>query len=302
MEPIKPKDVFKDTSAPIPKAKPQWFSNKEDGCGKRCDAVARIFGVFLLILIAAGGVYGFLFVQGQDYQLDGLRDAYSNASERIARVETELASFKRERAETTEAVPAEERKMFLPATIVSAETYVRPDDGRTKMPDDYRNCEEQGRPYQNPAVSIRYTLPDLGISLFVPYNPEWGTDAYYVDPVDVSKDRISFGEVFGRVEGCGSVREFSMIVRPYQSAEATLARTREESIQEWGDSDFADRTEIVSVSDKQVVVSYSAGLCDDISVELVGKTHNYLFQPFCGGGDDLRAVLLDIAQTAEFTE
>jgi hypothetical protein len=218
--------------------------------------------------------------------MDDLLEAYAEAEERVAALEKWRALYGSDKAANGE----EAADAILPALSLSE--FAPPADGRSLMPFDYQDCDAAARG-GDATVAIRYTNAGAGISVDVPYNPEWGTDEYYVEPYDEEDDVISFGRAHA-FEACSWIREFEMAFNAAANAEDRLAELNRD--------DSVTSAERLTVGGKDAVMWYSSGLCDYVDLEVAGDEHNYLFSSTCGAEDDIRDQLMRAAESIRLVE
>jgi hypothetical protein len=247
----------------------------------------NVTAAFIVALVAVGAVI-FVFIRSQslDRDMDDLLEAYAKAEERVAALEKWRALYGSDKAANGE----EAADAILPALPLSE--FAPPADGRSLLPFDYQDCDARARSGEA-TVAVRYTNADAGISVDVPYNPEWGTDEYYVEPYDERDDAISFGgaHVF---EACAWIREFEMAFNAAASAQDRLNQLNRD--------DSVTRAERLTVGGRDAVMWYSSGLCDYVDLEVVGAKHNYLFSSTCGAEDEIRDQLLRTAESIRLIE
>lgn len=250
-----------------------------------------VFASLLFVAIVFVGVWGFLTIREQDYQMDGLRDAYANVSDRINQLEGKVVDLSVQMSEIRFPWSSQER-------LISSVDNAIPRDGRSLLPSLYDNCDEQDEfLIGDPTVGVRVVRQDLGISFTVPYDRAWGTRDYFVLPYE-EKERGIIG--FGRLLACGQKREFDMVATDPVSLEVTKDTAQASMDKAYGKENPVHKMDVRKINGKDVVIWYDPGMCDYVFIELIGEDHNYLFSRMCGAEDEIRDTLLEVVKTAEF--
>lgn len=175
-------------------------------------------------------------------------------------------------------------------------------DTRPLMPEDYFGTLP---PNTDPATTeVEYRNAEIGLAFQVPYNPDWGNRAYRVAPYverqtpdadGVLRTGVQFGPSFP-FEGGGWARGLLLTAEDAVSAEDAITRIRDLH------GDFLQDREIetVEIDGKTVVVYYAGGLCEYVSLTVIGEKANYNLWPICGDSADARNELVEIVRTMEF--
>lgn len=176
-------------------------------------------------------------------------------------------------------------------------------DSRPFMPADY--SESSPSPNSDlPTETVEYRNTEVGITFSVPYNPAWGNAKYKIRPFDEHRDArgnvdsVWFGPS-GPFEGGGWVRWMFLSVRPASSTQDVIAALKAEAQR----NGFIDENRIQTEDlgeGRQGVVYYSDGLCDLVSVVVIGKKFNYELSVPCGAENLVRESLLSVARTIRF--
>lgn len=251
-------------------------------------SIAALF----IALLAAGAV---IWVSVRyDYRLDSLDDAYSEIGDRVG----DLESW-REMQKPGAVVPLSALKKEVPPKefsdleVVSDAALIPPEEEageqeieRTLMPTGYHDCEAVGRGDDASAL-VHYENTNIGIALNVPFNPEWGTNLYYVEPVVEGDGFIQFGRAH-LFEGCAFVREYTMAIRP-----PVAMADRVQSLQESG----FEPVVIDLGGNEGIGYVEESGLCPNYIVEVFGSNHHVRLLPSCGDDEKIRIGLTEIAAT-----
>lgn len=124
-----------------------------------------------------------------------------------------------------------------------------------------------------------YKNSEKGLEVSIPYNSEWGSPEYRLNPFDEDKNGISFGTINIQGEGCGAwVITERLSFLPAQTKEATLRRLQKESAAE----EFPYSIDTLTVGDKDVIEYEKDGLCGGGGTIIIGKKYNYELSKTCG--------------------
>ncbi len=124
-----------------------------------------------------------------------------------------------------------------------------------------------------------YKNLEKGLEVSIPYNSEWGSPKYRLNPFDEEKNGISFGTINVRGEGCGAwVVTQRLTFLPAQSKDATLKRLKKESDSE----KFPFVINTMQVGDKEVIEYIRDGMCGGGGTIVLGKKYNYELSDTCG--------------------
>lgn len=118
-----------------------------------------------------------------------------------------------------------------------------------------------------------------GLEVSIPYNSEWGSPKYRLNPFDEEKNGIAFGTINVRGEGCGAwVVTQRLTFLPAESKEATLKRLQKESAAE----KFPYSIDTLTIGDKEVIEYNKDGMCAGGGTIIIGKKYNYELSDTCG--------------------
>jgi hypothetical protein len=149
------------------------------------------------------------------------------------------------------------------------------------------SCAEKFN-FDQPDSRVAYADTSRGLSFSIPYNKNWGSDTYRINPYDETSNSIAFGPI-GSFEGCGWIRSYFLSFLPAQSAQQVLTTLKNAS------SEFYVMNPTTTTINNLTVVKYeTAGLCAYPKLQVVGVKYNYEVSPLCS--DDFKP-LEDIVKT-----
>lgn len=126
---------------------------------------------------------------------------------------------------------------------------------------------------------VTYKNPEKGLEVSIPYNPNWGSPTYQLNPYDEYNNRLSFGTINIRGEGCGAwipgTQRLDFI--PAETKEKTLARLQKES----DTLKFGYSIKSFTIDGKDVVEYNKDGLCGGGGTIIIGKKYNYELSTVC---------------------
>ncbi|MDO8336276.1 MAG: hypothetical protein Q7T74_05870 [Candidatus Saccharibacteria bacterium] len=136
-------------------------------------------------------------------------------------------------------------------------------------------CDEQFN--NDPAnTTVRFSSTEKGIAFDVPYNPNWGSAKFRIDPYWEYENQVAFGDI-GGFEACMWVRSDFVHFRPQLSAEEVIRQIQ-----------ASDPPELIPVPPTTIelngltVVKYAtSGLCSYPALQVIGEKYNYEFVPVC---------------------
>jgi hypothetical protein len=136
-------------------------------------------------------------------------------------------------------------------------------------------CDEEFN--TDPAnTTVHYSNPGKGISFDVPYNTNWGSKKFKIDPYWEYNDQITFGSI-GGFEACMWVRSNILHFRPQLSAEEVVNNIKK-----------SDPPELIPVPPTTIklngltVIKYAtSGLCSYPAFQVIGEKYNYEFVTGC---------------------
>lgn len=118
---------------------------------------------------------------------------------------------------------------------------------------------------------IAYNDDEKGISFEIPFNQNWGSNKYRLNPYDLNNNDLSFGSM-SAFEGCSTIRSYSLDFKPAKPVVKVVAEI-EQGI-----------TPITTKINDLTVVKYAqADMCTNSFMEVIGQKYNYLFSTSCGG-------------------
>ena len=155
------------------------------------------------------------------------------------------------------------------------------------------------------ALEYTYTNEEYGFSADLPFNPDWGTQEYRLDPFDElvppaggephgTLAAIQFG-LMGVAEGCGWYRFDNLSVRESRSMDDIMTTLS----QEYGPLEPIVAPRQVTIGEFDAVEYEYGGLCGQPTVEVMVGPYNLAAHKICGFGeaeDDLK-YLRDILAT-----
>lgn len=159
-----------------------------------------------------------------------------------------------------------------------------PADGRSAMSTPSGNCSVSTMGSVTELVT--YENRTAGITLAVPYNPAWGNDVAYMTPYDQASSGISFGGNTAS-QGC---RSFQMDIVPHVTADAI----QKNALSSVGSQNVTVKT----IGDWQVVETHSnTDLCASVSLEAIGRVHNFRFSSNCDDSQNAVNTLTNVIES-----
>ena len=160
----------------------------------------KILGFILLGLVIAGGIF-----------VAGYYSALKTQSEKVIPPPTSTPTPHPISQVTSIPTPVDSRILLTPENI-------RQYNGETSE----ERCSEKFN-NDSSSTTVNYSSKESGISLDIPYNPNWGNEKYRINPYDevITSNKIGFGDLFIG-DACGWGRVYSLSFLP--------ARTTEEAI------------------------------------------------------------------------
>lgn len=147
----------------------------------------------------------------------------------------------------------------------------------------YDQSEALERRNDEPADrTVAYSNQAKGLSVQLPFNPNWGTEQCGLVPYEESKyeNTVEFGPVSG-CEGGGVCRYQDIRLLPAKTAEQVRIELVENELSCFGCSPlFMEITE-KTINGLSILEYIVPGLCNSVTVQVVGKKHNYELQ-MCG--------------------
>jgi len=151
---------------------------------------------------------------------------------------------------------------------------------RTQDRDNDERCKEKFN-YDPANTTATYLSQKTGISLELPYNPNWGSQRFKVPPYDEllnpewGSKRLEFGSV-GRGEACSWVRSYTLNFLPTVSAEKAIQRIKDRS--DYPDM-FSIEPHVVTINNLRAVKYENYGLGVYPTLQVLGDKYNYEFVP-----------------------
>ena len=141
-------------------------------------------------------------------------------------------------------------------------------------------------------ATIIYSNQTKGLSVELPYNPDWGNATYKLNPYDETDEFVAYGPLVIS-ENCGWTRDYFIHFEPAVSAEELVASLEAKGTQ----------AEIITFNDLAAVKYVDMGLCNYPTIEVIGQKYNYRFAPTCADlTDDGFAFLENIINTAKLLD
>ena len=225
-----------------------------------------VIGWIATALATAGLAGGLVFVV-QSKQAEQLRMDLDSAQRQIT--ELQSGDDANDGSEPSDEAPADSRKLLTFQVALG----LTPD------------CEEKFNT-EEPTTTEHVKVPKVGVELDVPYNPDWGSDRFRIEPSEVTTGGegidavLSFGP-YSIGEGCGWYRQYSMYAKQALGFDEELANLE------------ADQTILMSGEPEDLtlggnrVIRYQfSGLCGGVSYIIIGKDRNIVFNPICASGTE----------------
>lgn len=153
-------------------------------------------------------------------------------------------------------------------------------------------CEEEFN-FNPPTTEAIYRNRERGISLKIPYNPQWGSKTFKILPFDERDGKVSFGPI-SFAEGCTWIREYEINFFEQRSVDKIMSDVVA------GDTPEGELPVFKKINNIELVESVMTdGLCGQGSIEVVGRKTNYTISTFCGGSESF-PILEDIVSNTEF--
>jgi hypothetical protein len=127
-----------------------------------------------------------------------------------------------------------------------------------------------------PTTTVRYANIAWGLSVDIPFNPDWGTENYSIAPYDEGKSSVIFGPLHG-CEGGVYCRESSIGILPASSAQAITAQLQKEAKTEDCKSyQCIHDIRTVTMNGLTVVMHQEEGMSSVTIWEVLGKKQRYM--------------------------
>ena len=117
---------------------------------------------------------------------------------------------------------------------------------------------------------IAYNNDEKGIQFEIPFNQNWGSKKFKLNPFDLNNNNLSFGSM-SIFEGCSTIRSYSLDFKPAMPAEKVVIEI------EKGITPITTK-----INDLTVIKYVQADMCTNSFMEVIGKKFNYLFSTSCG--------------------
>ncbi len=120
----------------------------------------------------------------------------------------------------------------------------------------------------------------------IPYNPNWGSPEYKLNPYDEYDNGLSFDTINFSGEGCGTWlgENQRLDFIPAETKGETLARLQQEEEQERETLKYASEYDIktLTIDGKEVVEYNKLSLCGGGGTIVIGEKYNYELSTKCG--------------------
>jgi len=201
-------------------------------------------------------------------------------------------------------VPTTPTSIIEPTLAPSPNPTFPPDDRILLTPENIRQyngetsetrCNEK---FNNDdlSVMVNYSNKEKGISLEIPYNPNWGNEKYRINPYDeVTKyNKIDFGYLFIG-DACVWARPYSLSFLPARTAEEAISGIKSEHAQPTISPDFDNQFVLWPKKltiNNMTVIKYQPWNAVGWAVshfEIIGKKYNYQLSAISGdAGKDFK--------------
>lgn len=148
---------------------------------------------------------------------------------------------------------------------------------------------------EEPNTTVTLTMEENGVEFEIPYNEDWGNDAYSVSPYEFEGTRLIFGqlECMG-IEGPPDwYRPYYIELKPYMSIEEVEFMVRENPEM----LSFAMEPELVTYGDLDGIKYAYDALCAGGAIEVVGEDNNYYISGICIAPGPRFDLLEDVAES-----
>jgi hypothetical protein len=133
-------------------------------------------------------------------------------------------------------------------------------------------------------ITANYSNKDKGISVDLPYNPNWGSANYKIEPYEVAGDYVYFGPM-SQFEGGGWARPYWVLgFVPAQSADDLINQIMTSS-----ETLAGGQPEKIVINGLEVVKYEEMGLGTHYMMEVIGDKSNYRFVASSFGDDPAAA-------------
>lgn len=238
----------------------------------------------IVLIIVAGSITGLILYQNSQ-QKDGgsgVEDGKSTAAN-----EDSLVGDDRDEHGCTPSAGytwCEPKQKCLRAWEEACEEEKEEDDNRILLtPENLKDycdptvnldeCSSEDFNMDPPSTTKSYENPTRGISVDLPYNPNWGSKNYRLMPYEEEGEYVWFGPM-GQFEGGGWARPFWMLrfteAKPAAEVAAELSGGD-------GYGPGGVEGEIVDINGFEVVQYQEIGLGEYYVMEVVGSKYNYRF-------------------------
>lgn len=138
-------------------------------------------------------------------------------------------------------------------------------------------CDEQFN--NDPAdTTVRFSSSEKGIAFDVPYNSNWGSAKFRIDPYWESDNQITFGDI-GGFEACMWTRSDFVHLLPQRSTEEVISKILASNLPEL----IPVPPTTIELNGLTVVKYATTGLCSYPALQIIGEKYNYEFVPVCSG-------------------
>lgn len=236
------------------------------------------FGVIWILVIGVvsailGGTGVFFWVRSQDNS--------STVEKRVDSLQTQIDILKKEKSAnqpTQTSFPdsnnnqeTDNRKLLLPN---KDGTYLSIGDVGSPA------CSGEGAGVVSdafPNSQVVFKSESKGLEMKIPFNSNWFSSKYKVNPYDEQDRSIGFGNLTIS-EGCGFHRSYGLELLPYRDEQAVISDLNN---QKKNDVTWMYGPVVESINGLKVVKFTTGGLCGTAQEEIIGKKNNYSLAIFC---------------------
>jgi len=161
---------------------------------------------------------------------------------------------------------------------------------------DLASCQAEEFNTEAATTTVNYTDQARGISVNIPYNPDWGSANYKIEPYEVDGDYVYFGPMT-QFEGGGWSRPYWLLgFVPPKSADQLITE-----INDSPDTLAGGQPEKIDINGLEVVKYQEMGLGTHYMMEVAGDKYNYRFvaSSFGDEPEDVWTNLTNIVQSVQ---
>lgn len=235
------------------------------------------------IIAALGGVgIGAISVYAwQRSEIKQLRQEFETNNQQLQQQVQQLqeqVTTARKSTPEGETAPVDERTLL---TYKNVTNYNNPEDPQ---------CEAKFNQAEAD-TTVKYESKKWGFSAEIPYNQQWASDEFRIDPYEEIKSQPGDGPpnlngvvVFGNFsvfEGCSWVRSHYIDIIDARTSAEAIADIKEQNAEF-----LVTPPKKTTLGDLTVVEYGTSGLCEMPAIEVIGEKYNYVFRPICGDAKD----------------